>query len=131
MSSTLAQLVLTDDADNERTIGVRMRDALQWEKRFRGRAVFMLDEDKVHLEYLYELAFVVAQREGLPGTEKFGSPDDPTSFCGMYDIAEAEESESTVDPTQPVASTGASSDSPLPPTSPLSTGSDGSTATTA
>lgn len=130
MATNLALLKLVDDDGNEHEINVRMRDVLQWEKRFRGRGLAML-EGNVHLEYFYELAFVIAQRQGIPGTANFGSPDDPSSFCGMYDIDKVEPSEESVDPTQPEASIGESSLSPSLPDSTLSTGNDGLTATSA
>jgi len=130
MSATLVQLSIVDDQGNKEKIGVRMRDVLLWEKRFRGRGLFMLEQN-VHLEYLYELAFIIAQRSGLPATETFGAPDQPGTFCGTYDIEQVEETGETVDPTQEVPSTGASSDLPSSPSNPSSTGNPGLIATNA
>jgi hypothetical protein len=104
MASTMITLDLTTDNPDEKPISlpVSMRMVLQWEKQFQGRSMGMLNDDNnIKAQYLYEIAFVVAQRKGAG----LGIPDGMTfsEFCDRYDVTPQDDNEDETDPTQAVA----------------------------
>jgi hypothetical protein len=112
----LAQLKMTDDNDNAVVLDLRMRDILLWEQRFAGRSVSMLEETRVKLTYLYEIAFIVASKNG----DFDGKFED---FKQTFEVEEVDDLGVTVDPTQTAASTDESSVSLSQQGNPFDTGS--------
>ena len=85
MKPALMTLQLWSEESDPVKIDVRMRTVLTWEKMFTGRSMAMLEETRVKLTYLYEIAYVVARAQGLLGTATF------TEFGDMYEVSESEE----------------------------------------
>lgn len=95
----LMTLELSSDDEDIMELPVYMRNVLQWEKRYPQRAINLLDEDKLKITYLYEIAHMIAVQKGLFGGKL-------PEFQEKYDVSAQEEDEAAgeLDPTQAEAS---------------------------
>jgi hypothetical protein len=96
--SALLELDVERDGEDAVRVPVKMRTVVAWEKAFRGRALALLDKDRLRAEYLMELGWIAA---GQPGTFD--------EFCATTDVTPVEDADvedEPPDPTRPVPSTG-------------------------
>jgi hypothetical protein len=90
MSALITVDVERDGQDAQR-IDIKMRTVLQWEKRFKGRAMAMLNENALKAEYVYELTWIA-----------LGTPGELAEFCATTDVTPVDDEPEVddADPTQ-------------------------------